>query len=165
MQLVFPNLNISEPSQIPLSMIMSHCVRLEALGIEFKILIVGIKKLMYELKWGWVKAAKNNSWKRENLVSCLLLALHKFSSFNFSRSLSPKIRRVTEMLGGGSLPPSKLFNWNFEGRSIIGSISLTTDIVQRKGSGENTLHERSKDWSFLSSQSPKLLLKEDSTIT
>lgn len=43
MQLIFLNLNCSKPSQMPLTMIMSHCVRLEALGIEFEILIVEIK--------------------------------------------------------------------------------------------------------------------------
>lgn len=40
MQLIFLSLNSSKPSQMLLSMIMSHCVRLEALRIEFKILIL-----------------------------------------------------------------------------------------------------------------------------
>lgn len=166
----FLNLNSSKPSQISLSM-MSHCVRLEALEIEFKILIVGIKYCGNScMSWNGdeLKQPRVNPEKKENLVSCLLLVLHKFSSFrvnyNVSRSVSAKIRRVTKILRGGSLSPPKLFNWNFEGNSIIGSISLTTDIVQRKGIGKNTLHERCKDWSFLSSQSPKLLLKEVSKL-
>lgn len=43
MQLIFLSLNSSKLSQMPLSMRMSHRVRLEVLGIEFKILIIGIK--------------------------------------------------------------------------------------------------------------------------
>lgn len=43
MQLIFLNLSSSKPSQMPLNMIVSHCVKLEDLGIEFKILIVRIR--------------------------------------------------------------------------------------------------------------------------